>query len=119
MSYTAFDTWWWPYVFILLAGWLTTDGFRFLGVYFGGRLAEDSEILVAVRTLATALVAAVIGNLIVFPSGALAEAPLWIRIAAVAVGFAGYLALRRSVLLGILIGEAVLLAGLAAIGFAG
>ena len=119
MSYYAYDFWWWPYLFILLAGWLMTDGFRFLGVYFGGRIAEDSEALVVVRTLATALVAAVIGNLVVFPSGALALAPLWIRIGAVIVGFAAYLALRRSVLLGILIGEAVLLAGLYAIGFAG
>lgn len=117
MTFSSLDAWWWPYVFILAAGWLTTDGFRFLGVYFGGRIAEQSEALVAVRALATALVAAVIGNLVVFPSGALAEAPLWMRIASIAIGFAGYLALRRSVLLGILIGEAVLLAGLYAIDF--
>ena len=119
MTYHAYDFWWWPYVFILAAGWLMTDGFRFLGVYFGGRIAEDSEVLVVVRTLATALVAAVIGNLVVFPSGALAEAPLWVRIGAMVAGFAAYLALRRSVLLGILAGEAALLAGLYAIGFPG
>ena len=119
MTFAAVDAWWWPYVFILLAGWLTTDGFRFLGVYFGGRIAEDSEALVAVRALAAALVAAVIGNLVVFPSGALAEAPLWMRIASIAIGFAGYLALRKNVLLGILIGETVLLAGLYAVGFNG
>ena len=119
MSYYAYDFWWWPYVFILAAGWLMTDGFRFLGVYFGGRVAEDSEALVVVRTLATALVAAVIGNLVVFPSGALAETPLWMRVAAMAIGFAAYLALRKSVLLGILTGEAVLLAGLYAVGFDG
>ena len=112
MTFAAFDAWWWPYVFILAAGWLATDGFRFLGVYFGGRFAEESEALVAVRSLATALVAAVIGNLVVFPSGVLADAPLTLRIVAVAAGFVAYLLLRRSVLLGILIGEAVLLAGL-------
>jgi hypothetical protein len=76
VSYYAYDFWWWPYLFILLAGWLMTDGFRFLGVYFGGRIAEDSEALVVVRTLATALVAAVIGNLVVFPSGGFAS-PRW------------------------------------------
>lgn len=119
MTFSSIDAWWWPYLFILAGGWLATDGFRFLGVYFGGRMAEDSEALVAVRALATALVAAVIGNLVVFPSGALAEAPLWMRIASVVVGFAAYLALRRSVLLGILAGEAALLAGLYAIGFSG
>jgi len=119
VSYYAYDFWWWPYLFILLAGWLMTDGFRFLGVYFGGRIAEDSEALVVVRTLATALVAAVIGNLVVFPSGALAAAPLWMRVASMVVGFAVYLALRKSVLFGILAGEAVLIAGLYAIGFSG
>ncbi|RIK86274.1 MAG: branched-chain amino acid transport [Hyphomicrobiales bacterium] len=117
MSFAAFDVWWWPYAFILAAGWLATDGFRFLGVYFGGRIADDSEALVAVRALATALVAAVIGNLVVFPSGSLAEAPVAMRLFSVAAGFAGYLVLRRSVLAGILTGEAVLLAGLYLIGF--
>lgn len=119
MTFSAYDVWWWPYLFILVGGWLATDAFRFLGVYFGGRIAEDSEALVAVRALATALVAAVIGNLVVFPSGALAEAPLWMRVGSVAIGFAAYLVLKRSVLLGILVGEAALLAGLYAIGFAG
>lgn len=119
MTFSSFDVWWWPYLFILAAGWLTTDGFRFLGVYFGGRIAEDSEALVAVRALATALVAAVIGNLVVFPSGSLAEAPLEMRLLSVAAGFVGYLLLRRSVLAGILTGEVVLLAGLHFIGFGG
>ena len=72
MTFHSFDTWWWPYVFILLAGWVATDFWRFLGVYIGGRIAEDSAAMVLVRTIATALVAAVIANLIVFPGGALA-----------------------------------------------
>jgi len=117
MTFSSFDAWWWPYLFIIVAGWLMTDSFRFLGVYFGGRISDDSEALVVVRALATALVAAVIGNLVVFPSGALADAPLWLRVGSVAVGFVAYLALRKSVLFGILIGEAVLLAGLYLIGF--
>src|SRR5690606_18404193 len=119
VSYYAYDFWWWPYLFILLAGWLMTDGFRFLGVYFGGRIAEDSEALVVVRTLATALVAAVIGNLVVFPSGALAAAPLWMRVASMLVGFAVYLLLLNCVLCGFLVGESVLIAGLYAFGFSG
>ena len=117
MSFSSIEAWWWPYLFIIAAGWLMSDGFRFLGVYFGGRIADDSEALVVVRSLATALVAAVIGNLVVFPSGVLADAPLWLRLASMAVGFAAYLALRKSVLFGILTGEAVLLAGLYLIGF--
>lgn len=118
MTFSSFDTWWWPYIFILAAGWLATDGFRFLGVYFGGRIAEDAEILVVVRALATALIAAVIGNLVIFPSGALADAPIWLRVASLVAGFTSYLALGKKVLPGIIAGEIVLLTGLYFGGFA-
>lgn len=117
MTFTAIDAWWWPYLFILVAGWLATDAWRFLGVYLGGRIREDSEALVMVRALATALVAAVIGNLIVFPSGSLADAPLALRLLAAASGFVAYILLGKRVVVGIAVAEAVLLAGLYAIGF--
>ena len=112
MTFWSIDSWWWPFLFILIAGWLATDAWRFLGVYFGGRISEDSDILVLVRTVATALVAAVIGNLIMFPSGALAGSPVALRIGAAAIGFAAYMLLGRRVLVGIIAGEVTLLAGL-------
>lgn len=112
MSFEAVDAWWWPYLFILLAGGLATDAWRFLGVYFGGRISEESDAIVFVRCIATALVAAVIGNLVVFPSGELAATPLALRLGAVAAGFAAYLLMRKSVLAGIAVAEAVLLAGM-------
>lgn len=112
MTFEAFDTWWWPYLFILIAGWLATDIWRFLGVYLAGYIAEDAEILVLVRAVATALVAAVISTLIVFPSGALAEAPLTLRISAAVVSFAVYLGFGRRVWRGALAGEAVLVTGM-------
>jgi Branched-chain amino acid transport protein (AzlD) len=112
MTFTTFDAWWWPYLFILMAGWMATDAWRFLGVYFGGRIAEQSEVLVFVRAVATALVAAVIGNLVVFPGGALAETPLLLRIAAAGLGFAAYLLSGRRVLAGTLASEAVLGGGI-------
>lgn len=108
MSFTAIDAWWWPYLFILIAGWLATDFWRFLGVYFGGRLSDDSELLVLVRCIATALVAAVIANLIIFPSGALAATPVAMRVAAGLVGFLAYLVAGKRVIAGIIAGEATL-----------
>lgn len=114
MTFDAIDAWWWPYIFILVAGWLATDSWRFLGVYFGGRIAEDSDILVLVRAMATALVAAVIGNLIVFPTGALGSTSLVLRATAAMLGFGAYLFLGKRILLGIVVAEIVLLAGLAA-----
>ena len=112
MGFRAFDFWGWPFPFILVAGSLATDFWRYLGVYLGGHLAEDSDLLVLVRAVATALVAAVIGNLIVFPSGALADTGLALRVGAAAAGFAAYLLLGRRILVGILGAEAVLVAGL-------
>jgi hypothetical protein len=112
MTFTSIDAWWWPFLFILVAGWLATDSWRFLGVYFGGRISEDSDLLVLVRAVATALVAAVIGNLIIFPSGALAVTPLGLRMGAAVLGFAAYLFLGKRVLVGIVVAEAVLVAGM-------
>lgn len=114
MTFEAFDNWWWPFLFILLAGGLATDVWRFLGVHFGGRISEESEALVFVRAVATALVAAVIGNLVVFPSGSLAETAMTLRIGAAVAGFAVYLASGKRMLAGIVTGEAVLCAGIAA-----
>jgi len=112
MTYDAIEAWWWPYLFILVAGFAATDVWRFLGVYLGGRVKDDSEVLVLVRAIATALVAAVIGNLIVYPSGALADTPRALRAGAAAVGFAAYLASGNRMLVGILVAEAVLVAGM-------
>lgn len=112
MTFDALDAWWWPFLFILVAGWLATDFWRYLGVYLGGRISEDSDLLVLVRAVATALVAAVIGNLMVFPSGPLAESSLALRIGAAAVGFIAYLLTKRSVPLGIFVAESTLVAGL-------
>ncbi|CAI2934546.1 AzlD domain-containing protein [Aminobacter niigataensis] len=112
MTFDALDTWWWPFLFILVGGWLATDAWRFLGVYLGDRISDDSDLLVLVRALATALVAAVIGNLIVFPSGALADTLLALRLGAAAGGFLAYLCLGRKVLVGIVAAEVILLLGL-------
>jgi hypothetical protein len=57
-------------------------------------------------------VAAVIANLIVFPGGVLADTPMALRVGAAAAGFAAYLALRHSMLAGIIAAEAVLIAGM-------
>ena len=108
MTFESIDAWWWPFLFILIGGWLVTDSWRFLGVYLGGRIAEDSDLLVFVRAAATALVAAVIGNLVVFPGGELATVPLMLRIAAVGFGFLAYLVLGRRVIVSIIAAEAVL-----------
>ncbi|KXF77378.1 branched-chain amino acid transport [Paramesorhizobium deserti] len=112
MTWTSLPDWWWPFLFILLAGWLATDVWRFLGVFVGGRIREDSEALVLVRCIATALVAAVIAQLILYPTGELASSPIWLRVGAAAGGFAVYLATGKRVLIGVAVAEALLVIGL-------
>ena len=111
LTFESFANPWWPYVFILTAGWLATDMWRWLGVLVGNRLRDDSEALIWVKAVATALVAAVIGKLVMFPSGALAEAPLALRIAALLLGWLAFMAARKKMIVGVLVAEAVLVGG--------
>jgi hypothetical protein len=112
MTFFGYDSWWWPFLFILVAGWAATDFWRFAGVFLGDRISEESKAMVLVRAIATALVAAVIGNLIVFPGGALADTSLLLRLGAVAAGFVAFLARRQSMLAGIVVAEMVLIGGM-------
>jgi branched-subunit amino acid transport protein len=111
MTFEAIDAWWWPFLFILVAGWLATDSWRFLGVFLGGRISEDSEALVFVRCVATALVAAVVAGLILTPNGALADTPILLRAGAAIAGFAAYLAAGKRMIVGIVVAEALLVGG--------
>ncbi|MEK1855513.1 MAG: AzlD domain-containing protein [Phyllobacterium sp.] len=112
MTWQSLTDWWWPYLFILLAGWLPTDIWRFIGVLIGGRVREDSEALVIVRAVATALVAGVIAQLILYPSGSLAESSIFLRIGAAAAGFLAYLFLGRRVIVSVIVAEVILVGGL-------
>jgi len=97
-----------PYLVLILVGFLPNEIWRWLGVFFARRIDEESEVMVWVRAVATAILAGVIAQLVLTPPGALASLPLWIRLAAIATGFAVFLAVRRSVFLGVLCGEAAL-----------
>ena len=100
-----------PYLFILLAGFLATDIWRWLGVLAGNRLHDDSEALNWVKAVATALIAGVIGKLILFPTGALATVPVELRLAAAALGWVAFMAARKNVLVGVVTAELVLIIG--------
>lgn len=112
MTFLSLDAWWWSYLFILIAGSVATDIWRFLGVYFAGSIKEDAEVLVFVRSLATALVAAVIAKLILYPGGALGASPVELRIGAAAAGFLAYLFSGKRVYAGVGMAEAILIGGM-------
>lgn len=111
MTYYAFENWWWPYLFIAVAGWLATDIWRWLGVLAGNRLQEGSLALLWVRAVATSLIAAIIAKLILQPSGSLADFDLVVRVGAVVLGFAVFLLAKKRIVFGVVISLATLLAG--------
>ncbi len=111
LGFDSYDFWWWPYLFILLIGWLPTDFWRALGVIFSGKIDQNSKSLVFVRAIATSLVAAVISKLILFPAGSLASTPPELRVAAAVTGFTVFILAGKRVIVGILAAEAVLFLG--------
>ncbi len=101
----------WPYLLLVLVGFLPNEIWRALGLVLARGLNEESEIVVWSRAVATAILAGVISKLILFANGALETIPLPVRISAAVVGFVAYLLVRRSVFAGVLVGEGVLLIG--------
>ena len=105
-----------PYLVLILVGFLPSEVWRWLGIMLGGGLDEESEIILWVRGVATALIAAVVARIIFIPPGTLAGVPLSVRVAALAIGFLAFLLIRRSAFAGVVIGEAVLVLGAIAFG---
>ncbi len=101
----------WPYLMLILVGFLPNEMWRLLGLGLARGVDESSEILVWVRAVATAVLAGVIGKLILFPAGALTTVPAPVRIAAACIGLLAFFLVRRSVFAGVAAGEAALIIG--------
>ena len=95
----------WPYLVVLLAGFLPNEAFRVAAVFLSRGIDENSDFFRWIKVVATTLLAAVVARLIYSPAAALEHIPLAIRAGAVAVGILGFLVLRRSLILGIITGE--------------
>jgi hypothetical protein len=104
------------YLALALIGFLPSEVWRWIGILVGRGLDEDSEIILWVRAVATALVAGVVARIVLLPPGALASVPLSVRLAALACGFLAFFFIRRSTFAGVLVGEAALVAGALAFG---
>jgi hypothetical protein len=104
------------YLILVVIGFLPSEVWRWLGIALGRGIDERSEIILWVRGVATALVAGVVARIVLIPPGALAGVPLSVRLAALAGGFLAFLFIRRSAFAGVVVGEAVLVAGALAFG---
>ena len=100
-----------PYLVLIFVGFMPNEIWRILGLLVGGGLDEDSEVIVWLRAVAVAVLAAVIAKLVLVPPGALAAVPLGVRLAAIGSGYLVYGLARRSVFAGLVAGEAALIVG--------
>ncbi|MCA1395010.1 branched-subunit amino acid transport protein [Bradyrhizobium sp. USDA 4524] len=102
---------WHALAILFVAGVIPNQIWRMLGLWFGGGIDENSELLVWVRAVATAILAGIIAQIVVQPPGALASVPDWLRYGAVAAGFVVFMLARKSIFAGVIAGEVVMIAG--------
>ena len=100
-----------PYVLLVLAGMLPTAVWRVAGVLIGQSLDPRSPLLDWVRLVSIAMLAGVVAKLLGTPGGALALVPAWARYGGILAGLVAFMLARRSLLAGVLTGEAVVILG--------
>lgn len=101
----------WSYLLLFVAGFVVTQPWRYMGVLLSKDLTIDSEILVWVNLVSTALVAGLVARLLLFPAGAVADVPLALRMTAFVGGMGLFLLLRQSMAAGVIGGIGILVAG--------
>jgi hypothetical protein len=105
-----------PYLLLILVGFLPNEIWRWLGVVLARGIDENSELIIWVRAVATAVLTGVVAKIIVFSPGALASVPIAVRLGAAAAGVIAFLVLRQSVFAGLAVGTAAILVGALAFG---
>jgi hypothetical protein len=102
----------WPYLLLIVVGFLPNEVWRMLGVVASRGIDEESELIIWVRAIATATLTGVVSKIVVFAPGALGTVPLAVRLAATAAGIAAYFVTRRSVFASLVTGAAAILVGI-------
>ena len=95
---------------------LVHESWRWAGLVLGRNLSVDGLVFRWVQLVATALVAALVMRLVVFPAGLLAEVAPWARLLSLVVGIVVYLALGRALGLAIAVAALTLVACVAMLG---
>ncbi len=105
-----------PYALLILVGFLPNEVWRVLGIVLARGLDEESQIIVFARATATAILTGVVGKLVIFAPGALANVSVAVRVGATALGVVAYLLARRSVLAGVVVATLAMVAGVLVLG---
>lgn len=98
---------------IFIAGFLATDIWRWLGVAVSGRLSPDHPVVRWVELVSIALLMGFIVRLTVLPQNELADVPLWLRLATLALSIGLYLYFRWLPIIPVSIGFLILAGGIA------
>jgi hypothetical protein len=107
---------WSGYLMMLAIAVLVHEPWRWAGYALGRRLDPNDEIFKWVKLVSTALVAALATRLLLFPAGALAGIPLWLRIGSFAVALAVFYHSQMTAWQGVCAGAAMIAMGKLAIG---
>ncbi|MGE3247218.1 MAG: AzlD domain-containing protein [Beijerinckiaceae bacterium] len=100
----------WPYLARVIFGFLPSEVWRLMSIYIASGIDEKSEVFQWVRAVSTTLLAGVVANILLAPSGALAKVPLAARLGAMGIGLAVYFLTGRSVINGVLAGVGTVIA---------
>ncbi len=100
----------WGYAFVVLVAVVAHESWRWAGLYLGRDLRIDGPVFQWVKLVATALVAALVMRLIVFPAGLLATVAFPLRAGAVAIAVAVFYLAGRNLAAGVLGGAVSLIA---------
>lgn len=100
-----------PYLALIFAAALPNAVWRWIAVFATARLDDNSPVFAWVRHVASCLVAGVVAQLLLTPSGALAGVPIGLRFGALVGAAAIWLASRRNMLIGWLGGVTLLVLG--------
>jgi len=90
---------------IVLGCFAATFFWRVLGVVVVKRIDPDGAVFEWVTCVSYAMVAGLIFRMIMMPQSELANVPLLVRCAALAMAFTAYFAFRRMLLAGVLAGS--------------
>jgi hypothetical protein len=103
---------WWPYLVLIVVGFLPHEIWRMLGIIASRGIDEGSELVIWVRAVATAVLTGVVSKIVVFAPGALAGTPLAMRLVAASAGMAAFFLMRRSVFAGVATGVLAVVVGM-------
>lgn len=104
------------FLLMLAIAVLAHEPWRWAGYMLGRSLNPDDEFFKWVKLVSTALVAALAARLLLFPAGALAGIPLWLRLSAAMLGLAVFYATGQIAWKGVCAGAAVIMVAKLAIG---